>query len=431
MPSPFFGQGVPPLVNSSPASGATTSTALPDGSPVLGAQFDAPSTSFAPTAVDPSFHLPGIPSGSVASADSTSSVSFRRPFRFTPEDVDSTSTTPKKLKPTQASTAKASKKDVAKTAVADQGSTVVEGMRNTSDVSTTPLAKKIQNMAMSENPTPTNDTGTGLQASDDDGGSAVSTVVKAAKMRKITSTASDRRTVVPLADEVADAWGFSQFTTFKAKKLADVNDGATIAMRHLPRGLQYGIVDPQRDRLVLDAKLLTLLLVGRVASTYVEEAKSVASVHVVPLLEWDLVIANNASGDYSIPRQVPTKYTTVHASCAQQKAKGSQRYELFKAVYDVTKKEIKPKDQMEAYDIRNIEPGDLVALELNVEKFTNRAQVQQASYDLKAILLLRKGKAEDSEIIAKATEPEATDNFSGSFYADVSSPIKGKRKART
>ncbi|KAG8939136.1 hypothetical protein FRC04_006951 [Tulasnella sp. 424] len=160
-----------------------------------------------------------------------------------------------------------------------------------------------------------------------------------------------------------------------------------------------------------------------------EEAKSVASIHVVPLLESDLVIANNASGDYSIPRQAPTKYTTVRASCAQQKAKGGQRYELFKAVYDVTKKkEIKPKDQMEAYDIRDIEPGDLVALELNVKKFTNRAQVQQASYDLKAILLLRKGKAEDSEIIAKATEPEATDNFSGSFYADVSSLSREKGK---
>lgn len=100
-------------------------------------------------------------------------------------------------------------------------------------------------------------------------------------------------------------------------------------------------------------------------------------------------------------------------------------------MYDVTgKKEIKPKEQMNTYDICDITTGDLVALELNIKKFTNRAQIQQASFDLKGILLLRKGKAEDIELITKATEPEATDSFSGSFYADVSSPIKGKGKAK-
>lgn len=173
------------------------------------------------------------------------------------------------------------------------------------------------------------DTGAGLQASDDDGEIVVSTVAKGVKMRKLVSDSDNEsddfsednkvatasglgsRTVASLTDEVADAWGFSQLTTFKAKKLADVEDGATMALRRLPRGLRYGAIGPQKDRLILDGKVLTLLLVGRIASTYVEESKAVASIHVVPLLESDLGIANKASGEYSIPPQGKSR-TLVH-----------------------------------------------------------------------------------------------------------------------
>lgn len=85
---------------------------------------------------------------------------------------------------------------------------------------------------------------------------------------------------------------------------------------------------------------------------------------------------------------------------------------------------------MEAYDVQNVEQGDLVALELNVKKFTNKAQIQQASYDLKAVLVIRKGKAEDIAIAAKALEPNQTESFSNSFYSNLSSPVRGKGKEK-
>ncbi|KIO25943.1 hypothetical protein M407DRAFT_24696 [Tulasnella calospora MUT 4182] len=57
---------------------------------------------------------------------------------------------------------------------------------------------------------------------------------------------------------------------------------------------------------------------------------------------------------------------------------------------------------MQKYNVLDLKAGDLVALELNMKKFTDKAQVQQASFDLRAIFLLRKGKAEDAVIVKKA-----------------------------
>ncbi|KIO26350.1 hypothetical protein M407DRAFT_24316 [Tulasnella calospora MUT 4182] len=104
---------------------------------------------------------------------------------------------------------------------------------------------------------------------------------------------------------------------------------------------------------------------------------------------------------------------------------------LLPDVYDVVRsKEIRPKDKLEPYNVQNLEQGDLVALELNMKKVTNKAQIKQASFDLKAILLLRKGKAGDVEIAKRALEKDQTESFSSSFYSDLSSPIKGKGKEK-
>lgn len=64
-----------------------------------------------------------------------------------------------------------------------------------------------------------------------------------------------------------------------------------------------------------------------------------------------------------------------------------------------------------------------------MKKFTNKAQIQQASFDLKAVLLLRKAKGED-EAIARKVLNSNTESFSSSFYSDLRSPIKGKGKAK-
>ncbi|KIO17484.1 hypothetical protein M407DRAFT_32851 [Tulasnella calospora MUT 4182] len=209
-------------------------------------------------------------------------------------------------------------------------------------------------------------------------------------------------------------------------QLADVNDGATLAMRRVPRGLRYGLVGGQRDRLIVEGKVLTIVLVGRIAETRFHTDKPIASLHVMPLLDSDLATAHRLSGEDSIPpAQATSKYLTVRASCTQPK-RGMQQ-----AVYDVSgRKGIKPKDRLESYDVQEIEKGDLVALELNMKKFTNKAQFRQASFDFKAVLLLHKGKAEDIAIAKKALEPDQTESFSSSFYSDLSSAIKGKGKER-
>ncbi|KAG8915376.1 hypothetical protein FRC01_003683, partial [Tulasnella sp. 417] len=68
------------------------------------------------------------------------------------------------------------------------------------------------------------------------------------------------------------------------------------------------------------------------------------------------------------------------------------------------------------------------ALDLNMKRFTNKAQIQQATFDLRAITVLRKGKPEDEEIVNKAREPKGTGSYSNAFYSVLSSPIKGKGK---
>ncbi|KIO15375.1 hypothetical protein M407DRAFT_13315, partial [Tulasnella calospora MUT 4182] len=167
------------------------------------------------------------------------------------------------------------------------------------EVQTTPLANKIQSMAVSETSAGVDDpkdaSGAGLQASDDEDDSITAAGAKSTAMRKLISNSDDDEddssggfqgtstpgvntpVVAPIPDEVAEAWGFSQLTTFKAKKLADVNDGTTFAMRRLPRGIQYGMIGTQKDRLIVDGKVLTIILVGRVASMYFQDTKSIAS----------------------------------------------------------------------------------------------------------------------------------------------------------
>ncbi|KIO17906.1 hypothetical protein M407DRAFT_32420 [Tulasnella calospora MUT 4182] len=244
-------------------------------------------------------------------------------------------------------------------AVADQEPTSGGGEPVASrEMQTTPLANKIQNMAMTGSLTPGNDdrahlqasddeevlgvlkpgndNGANLQASDDEEVPIISTGQKSADMRKLASDsdcksddsaasehATGSQTVAPITNEIADASPNSQ-----------------------------------HSKLIVDGKVLTIILVGRIAETHVHTDKPVASLHILPLLDSDLVTAKRAMGIYSIPPQPATNYTTVRVSCAQSK-RGVQQYKLFKAVYDVTgTKEIKPKEQHGEYNI-HISPQEI------------------------------------------------------------------------
>lgn len=88
---------------------------------------------------------------------------------------------------------------------------------------------------------------------------------------------------------------------------------------------------------------------------------------------------------------------------------------------------------MEAYDLENLKKGDFVAAELGIKRWTDREKVARASFELKGLIVLRKGKQEDEDIVNAALADQAGDNIaSNSFYANLNagSPVKGKGKGR-
>ncbi|KAG8913342.1 hypothetical protein FRC01_004592, partial [Tulasnella sp. 417] len=66
--------------------------------------------------------------------------------------------------------------------------------------------------------------------------------------------------------------------------------------------------------------------------------------------------------------------------------------------------------------------GDLVAVELAVKKWSaSRGSAEHGSYDLRGVLLLRKGTAEDEGRVDSATSAPVKNAFSSSFYDTLNS----------
>ncbi|KAG9015697.1 hypothetical protein FRB90_004414 [Tulasnella sp. 427] len=88
-----------------------------------------------------------------------------------------------------------------------------------------------------------------------------------------------------------------------------------------------------------------------------EDGKAVESLHVVPLLAEDSAIASRICSDYSHPEQLPLSNQPFVFHALSEKGQIIGKLDLFQVVYDVTKKEIKPKDQMTSFDVRELEKG--------------------------------------------------------------------------
>ncbi|KAG8894962.1 hypothetical protein FRC00_008232 [Tulasnella sp. 408] len=219
--------------------------------------------------------------------------------------------------------------------------------------------------------------------------------------------------VQPLDPSVADGWNFSTKKKNRILRLLDAHDGNGFAMRRAPSNLRYG-TGALKQFLVQAQQPVIIVLVGRVSFTAFLDNKPTVTLNVVPILHEDLQTANNLLAHYSVPQEEPKNYASIRTSA--RLAKQGLGYKQFSEVYDATGG-IRPKDEMKKYPASQIKKGDLVALELAVKKWSGQGETaEHGSYDLKAILLLRKGTATDEAGVEAATAGPIRNAFSSSFY---------------
>lgn len=200
-------------------------------------------------------------------------------------------------------------------------------------------------------------------------------------------------------------------------KLLDVQAQTTFAMRRMPTTLRFGTGE-HRDRLVLNGRAVTIILVGRISQLYMETTKLAANINVVPLLPEDLGIASRLIGHYCQPAEDPKDYPSIRASINQAKEPGTNTYKLFDEIYDATKG-LKRKQEAGAKLNEDLSIGDLVALELHVKRYSRQGEkARHASYELVAVQMLRRGNADDVNEVQASVTPAKTDAFGEDFFAN-------------
>lgn len=224
--------------------------------------------------------------------------------------------------------------------------------------------------------------------------------------------------IQPLDPTVANTWNFSTKKKIRILRLLNAHDGNGFAMRRAPSNLGYGS-GPLKHYLVRGGQLVIIVLVGRLSYTSFPDNKPTVTLNVVPILSEDLRTANALLAHYSIPNDEPKTYASIRTST--RLAEEGQGFKPFTETYDAIG-DIQPKDKMRKLSCSQIKKGDLVAVELAVKKWSGSGETaEHGSYDLRAVLLPRKGTPTDEAGVDGATSGPIMNAFSSSFYACLNS----------